>query len=89
MKAKALAAVLAGIIGGAVPAPAWSQAYPVKSIRLIVPFGPGGTTDILARVVGDRVGERLGQQVVVDNRPGAGGNVAAEIAARSAPDGYT
>jgi tripartite-type tricarboxylate transporter receptor subunit TctC len=66
-----------------------AQDYPVKPIRIIVPFGPGGTTDILARVVGDRLTERWGQQVLIDNRPGAGGNIAAELAARSAPDGYT
>jgi len=58
--------------GGAV-----AQDYPVKPIRLIVPFGPGGTTDILSRVIGERLGERFGQQVLIDNRPGAGGNIAA------------
>ncbi|MEO8442468.1 MAG: tripartite tricarboxylate transporter substrate binding protein [Betaproteobacteria bacterium] len=66
-----------------------SQEYPARPIRLIVPFGPGGTTDILARVVGDRMTERWGQQVLIDNRPGAGGNIAAELVARAAPDGYT
>ena len=68
---------------------ATAQDYPAKAIRLIVPFGPGGTTDILARVVGERLGERFGQQVLIDNRPGAGGNFAAVMAARAAPDGYT
>jgi tripartite-type tricarboxylate transporter receptor subunit TctC len=71
------------------PLAAAAQDYPVKPIRLIVPFGAGGTTDILARVVGDRLSERWGQQVLIDNRPGAGGNIAAELAARAAPDGYT
>ena len=68
---------------------ATAQDYPAKPIRLIVPFGAGGTTDILARVVGDRMTERWGQQVLIDNRPGAGGNIAAELVARAAPDGYT
>ena len=72
-----------------IPLVAAAQDYPVKPIRLIVPFGAGGTTDILARVVGDRLSERWGQQVLIDNRPGAGGNIAAELAARAAPDGYT
>ena len=63
--------------------------YPTKSIRLIVPFTPGGPSDILGRALGQSAAERLGQQVVIDNRGGAGGNLGAEIAARSAPDGYT
>ncbi len=66
-----------------------AQDYPVKPIRLIVPFAPGGTTDILSRVIGERLTERWGQQVLIDNRPGAGGNIAAELSARAAPDGYT
>jgi tripartite-type tricarboxylate transporter receptor subunit TctC len=63
--------------------------YPTKPIRLIVAFPAGGSTDIIARLVGQRLGERLGQQVVIDNRGGAGGTIGTEIAARSAPDGYT
>ncbi len=63
--------------------------YPTKPIRMISPFAPGGGTDLLGRVIGARVAETLGQPVVVDNRPGAGGAIGAEITARSDPDGYT
>ena len=82
----AVAALLA-----ATDAPAQSPAagYPSKQIRLIVPFVAGGPNDILARAVGQRLTERWGQPVVIDNRPGAGGNIGAELVAKSAPDGYT
>ena len=63
--------------------------WPVKPIRLIVPFPPGGGTDLVGRSVGAKLAEALGQKVVVDNRGGAGGNIGAEMAARSDPDGYT
>lgn len=66
-----------------------AQDYPARPIRFIVPFAPGGITDILARVVGERLTQTWGKQVVIDNRPGAGGNIAADITAKSAPDGYT
>lgn len=68
---------------------AWAQPYPAKPLRLIVAFPPGGTNDIVARLVAQRLSERLGQQMVVENRPGANGALGAEVAARSAPDGYT
>jgi tripartite-type tricarboxylate transporter receptor subunit TctC len=66
-----------------------SQAYPTKPIRLIVAFPPGGSTDIVARLVGQKLSERVGQQVVVDNRGGAGGTIGTEMAARAPADGYT
>ena len=66
-----------------------AQAYPVKSIRFLVGYAPGGGTDIMARVVGAKLTESLGQQLIVDNRPGANANLAAEIASKATPDGYT
>jgi tripartite-type tricarboxylate transporter receptor subunit TctC len=70
-------------------AQAYSQPYPSRPIRVIVPFPPGGPTDIVARIIGQKLGERWRQQIVVDNRPGAAGNVGAEIGAHAPPDGYT
>ena len=72
-----------------VAAPALSQSYPAKTVRLIAPFAPGGATDVLARLVAQKLTERWGQQVIVDNRVGAGGHIGAELASRAAPDGYT
>ena len=66
-----------------------AQSYPTKSIRLVVPFTPGGISDLLARSLGAKLSPTLGQQIVVENRPGAGTTIASEIVARSAPDGYT
>lgn len=68
---------------------AHSQVYPTKPVRLIVPFAPGGTTEVLARIIGQKLGEQLGQQVIIDNRPGASGSLGTTIAAKSSPDGYT
>ena len=70
-------------------APAGAQVYPAKPIRLIVPFAPGGGVDFIARLVGQKLGEALGQQIIVENRPGAGSSIGTEVAIRSAPDGYT
>ena len=68
---------------------ALAQSYPGKPVRLIIPFPPGGATDILGRVLAQKLGDQLGGQVVVDNRPGAGGAIGSEQAAKSASDGYT
>jgi tripartite-type tricarboxylate transporter receptor subunit TctC len=78
----ALAAALSPGLAGA-------QNYPGKPIRLVLPFPPGGGTDGIARIVGDALGKRLGQRILVDNRPGAGGNIASALVAKAAPDGYT
>src|SRR5712671_4917199 len=69
--------------------PVVAQTYPQKPVRLVVGVPPGGTTDIVARLVGQKLGEQLGQQFVIDNRGGAGGNIGAEAVAKSPPDGYT
>ena len=74
------------LILGAMAASA--QAYPTKPLRLVLPFPPGGPTDLLGRAIAQKVGEQMGQTVVADNRPGAGGNLGIEVAAKSPPDGY-
>src|SRR2546426_10368675 len=72
-----------------IQAPAYSQAYPSRTVRIVIPFPPGGTSDILARTLAQKLTDEWGQQVIAENRPGAAGNVATEHVAKSKPDGYT
>src|SRR5258706_4413948 len=77
--------LVASLAAGASPA----QDYPTRPVRMVVPFSPGGSTDTLARIVGQKLTERSGQPVIIENRAGAGGHIGAEQVAKSAPDGYT
>src|ERR1700754_365438 len=86
---KARGAAFALMIGITAVSTAGAAEYPTHPIRYIVGFAPGGINDIMARIVGQKLHEAWGQQVIVDNRPGAGGNLAAEVLAKSNPDGYT
>jgi tripartite-type tricarboxylate transporter receptor subunit TctC len=81
--------LLSALLGLALAAGAFAQPYPSRPVRVVVPFPPGGTTDILGRLTAQKLGETLGQQFVVENRGGAGGNVGAEAVAKSPADGYT
>ena len=80
-----VASLFAAVAAGAVNA----QTYPARPVRFIVPFSPGGASDTAARIIGNKLGERWGQQVVIENRPGAGGTIGTEIASKAQPDGYT
>jgi tripartite-type tricarboxylate transporter receptor subunit TctC len=81
--------IVAALFGGLVASAALAQDYPAKPIRVVVTLSPGSTSDILARTVGDHMARSLGQPIVIENRPGLGGNIAGEAVMRAAPDGYT
>jgi tripartite-type tricarboxylate transporter receptor subunit TctC len=85
MRIRLCSIVLLLLLAGA----AWAQDYPNRTVRVVVPFPPGGAPDLVGRTLANRLSERLGQPFVVENRTGAGGNIAAEAVAKSAPDGYT
>lgn len=85
----ALCLLAAGTVHSAAGASASAGDYPTRPVRMIVPFNPGGASDFVARIIQPKMSELLGQQVVIDNRAGAGGNIGVEIVARAAPDGYT
>ena len=88
MNCKAFAIITTVALAAIGPSQALAQAYPTKPVRLVVPFPPGGSTDIVARIVAQRLGERIGQPLVVENRGGAGGTIGTEAVAKAAPDGY-
>lgn len=84
-----LAGISLAILLAALPTIAAAQAYPAKPIRVVVPYPPGGTSDIIGRTLGQKLTEAWGQQIIVDNRSGVGGSLGAEVAAKAPPDGYT
>ena len=86
---RTIGVIAAATLCGPLAVGAYAQEYPTKPVRMIVGFAPGGGTDTTARPLAQKLGELLGQQVIVDNRPGAGGNIATEIVAKANPDGYT
>ena len=85
----AIASVWLALASIALAAPAAADDYPTRSIRLIIPFAPGGSNDVVGRIIANQLGQKLGQQVFVDNRPGAGGVLGSDLAAKANPDGYT
>ncbi|HSQ03964.1 MAG TPA: tripartite tricarboxylate transporter substrate-binding protein, partial [Burkholderiales bacterium] len=82
-------AVAVVVLALAAPVALSQEAYPGRPVKIVVPYPPGGATDVTARIFGQGLGDLLGQQFIIDNKPGGGTNIAAAFVARSAPDGYT
>src|ERR1700745_654192 len=89
MRIVALTLVAALSMVGLLSGHAEAQVYPAKSIRIVVPWAPGGSTDVLARLIGTKMADNWGQPVVVENKPGASGNIGSDVVAKAVPDGYT
>jgi len=89
LRAPAIGGFVVALLLAALTASAAAEDYPSHAIRLIIPFAPGGSNDVVGRIIANQLGQKLGQQVFVDNRPGAGGVVGSDLAAKAAPDGYT
>ena len=90
LKTSTTSAVAFALVVGVTAAPAWAQAdYPQRPVRMVIPFAPGGASDFVGRIMQAKMSEVLGQQIVIDNRTGAAGNIGVEVAARASPDGYT
>jgi tripartite-type tricarboxylate transporter receptor subunit TctC len=82
-------AALAAVASVYLPVCAVAQVYPGKSVRVVIPWPPGGSNDVVGRIVMQKLGEGLGQQFVIDNRPGAAGSIGSDVVAKAPPDGYT
>ena len=89
MNARVVVACATAILAASWSGATLAQQFPVKPVRLVVPFPPGGGADLMARIFSDKLTQRVGQQVIVDNRPGANGNIGMEVVAKSPPDGHT
>ena len=89
MVRRALETLFAAVLGAVAATSAQAQGYPDKPIKLVVPYAPGGSTDLLARTIAQRMVESMGQPIIVENRGGGGGMIGSDLVARAAPDGYT
>src|SRR5215475_11651507 len=82
-------ALLGASVAATLALPTWAQSWPAKPVTIVVPFGPGGPADVYARILGQALTESLGQQFIIDNKPGAGAIIGTEVVAKARPDGYT